>query len=186
MCRSCKATATAHSNRPVTYPAGSLPRSVVSGHFNGDANLDLAVVNFGSSDVSVLLGNGDGTFQPAVNYPVGDNPRSATAGDFDGDGKMDLATANSGSNNVSILLGNGDGTFQSAANFGADSNPFGIAAGDFDHNGKLDLAVANFDANDVSILLNTSQCDAPDTDGDGVPDAVDNCPTTPNPDQLDI
>src|SRR5207237_49413 len=63
------------------------------------------------NDVSVLLGNGDGTFQPARPYPVGSAPHSLTLGDFNGDGRLDLATANSTGNSVAVLLGNGDGSF---------------------------------------------------------------------------
>ena len=76
-----------------------------------------------SGTVSVLLGNGDGTFQAAVNYGAGTNPNSVAVGDFNGDGKPDLAVANGGSNTVSVLLGNGDGTFQAAVTYGAGSEP---------------------------------------------------------------
>jgi len=83
---------------------GRYPTSVTAGDFNGDGNLDLAVINLGSYNVSVLLGNGDGTFRAAANYDVGFFPHSVTSGDFNGDGKPDLAVANQGSNNVSVLL----------------------------------------------------------------------------------
>jgi hypothetical protein len=121
--------------------------------FNGDGKLDLAVANNRSNNVSILLGNGDGTFQPAVEYGAGSNPTSVTVADFNGDGKLDLAVANNGSNNVSILLGNGDGTFQPDVNFAAGSGPSSLAVGDFNGDGKLDLAVANNGSNNVSILL---------------------------------
>ena len=75
----------------------------MAGDFNGDGRTDLAVANFGSNDVSVLLGNGDGTFQDQVRYAAGTGP-SAVAGDFNGDGRTDLAVANDGSNDVSVLL----------------------------------------------------------------------------------
>ena len=80
------------------------------GDFTGDGRTDLAIANAASNDVSVLLGNGDGTFEPQVTYPVGSKPFGLVAGDFNGDGRTDLATANSGSNNVSVLLNLG-GTF---------------------------------------------------------------------------
>ncbi|MDH4163772.1 MAG: FG-GAP-like repeat-containing protein [Nitrospirota bacterium] len=88
----------------VSYPTGTEPYSVVTGDFNGDGTIDLAVANSFSNTVSVLTGNGDGTFQTAVNYPVGTGPRSVAAGDLNNDGKVDLAVANFNSNNVSILL----------------------------------------------------------------------------------
>ena len=96
----------------MNYPAGTNPTSVAAGDFNGDGKLDLVVANGGSGNVSILLGNGDGTFQTHLDYGVASAPRSVAVGDFNGDGKLDLAVANSGSGNISILLGNGDGTFQ--------------------------------------------------------------------------
>ena len=71
--------------------------------------LDLAVANLGSDNVSILFGDGNGTFGMANNFGAGDGPQSVAVGDFDGDGNQDLAVANLGSDNVSILLGNGDG-----------------------------------------------------------------------------
>ncbi len=103
--------------------------------------------------VSILLGNGDGTFKAHVDFPVGPQPTSVAVGDFNGDGKLDLAVANQGSNNVSILLGNGDGTFQTQTTFATGAKPAAIAARDFNGDGKLDLAVVNQDSNSVSILL---------------------------------
>ena len=67
--------------------------------------------------MSVLLGNGDGTFQNQVTYAVGSEPYAIVAGDFTGDGRTDLAVANCGSNDVSVLLGNGDGTFQNQVTY---------------------------------------------------------------------
>ena len=67
--------------------------------------------------MSVLLGNGDGTFQTAVDYPAGPLPYGVAVGDFDGDGKADLVVANDIGNNVSVLLGNGNGTFRAAVNY---------------------------------------------------------------------
>jgi hypothetical protein len=97
------------------FVAGSNPSWVTSADFNGDGKKDLAAANYSSSNVSILLGNGDGTFRAPVNYAVGGGPSAAAAGDFNGDGRMDLVTANIVSNDVSILLGNGDGTFHAAA-----------------------------------------------------------------------
>jgi hypothetical protein len=124
--------------------------NLVAGDFNGDGHLDLAVANSGSNDVSILLGNGDGTFQPAVEYAVGQQPMSIVAGDFNGDGRLDLATANASSNDISVLLGNGDGTFQPAKEYAAGNRPFALVAGDFNGDGKLDLAVTG---SSLSVLL---------------------------------
>ena len=73
------------------YPVGSGPGEVAIGDFNGDGKADLAVGHLAGNNVSVLLGNGDGTFQAAVNYAAGSGPRSVAIGDFNGDGKADLA-----------------------------------------------------------------------------------------------
>ena len=88
----------------------AIRRSVVVGDFNGDGKADLAVAAHSDSHgVSVLLGNGNGTFQAAVNYVVGTNPWSVAVGDFNADGKADLAVANSGSDSVSMLWAMGTG-----------------------------------------------------------------------------
>jgi len=123
------------------------------GEFNGDGKTDILAANADGSSVSVLLGNGDGTFQTAVNYGTGGgSPQSVTVGDFNGDGKGDLAAANFNGNNVSVLLGNGDGTFQAAVNYSAGSGSVSVAVGDFNGDGIADLAVANWYGG-VSILL---------------------------------
>src|SRR5208337_4462471 len=82
------------------------PYHLVAADLNGDGKQDLAVAGYGSSQVGVLLGNGDGTFQAATSYSVGGGPVGITAGDFNGDGITDLATANYGNSTVSVLLGN--------------------------------------------------------------------------------
>ena len=93
------------------------------GDFNGDGRPDLAVANFNSGNVSVLLGNGNGTFQAAQNFTAGSYSYSVVAGDFNGDGRPDLAVANFWSNRGSVLLGNGNGTFQDAQSFGTGIAP---------------------------------------------------------------
>jgi hypothetical protein len=88
----------------VNYAAGSGPASITLGDFDGNGRWDLAVANQGAGSVSVLLGNGNGTFKTAVNYSVGTAPSTIVTGDFNGDGRTDLASANFFSNNVSVLL----------------------------------------------------------------------------------
>ena len=149
------ATSSIALSAPRGFDAGSGPQSVAVGDFNGDGKPDLAVVNSYSNNVSILLGNGDGTFQIHVDYPTGAQPGSVAIGDFNGDGKLDLAVVNSYSNNVSVLLGNGNGTFQPAVSYGTGSGtgPAFVAVGDFNRDGKLDLAVANSNSSNVSVLL---------------------------------
>ncbi|MDA8104507.1 MAG: VCBS repeat-containing protein, partial [Nitrospiraceae bacterium] len=126
--------------------------AIAAGDFNRDGKTDLAVANYGSNNVSVLLGNGNGTFQPAANYPSGASPRGIATGDFNRDGKIDLAVANAVDNNLSILLGVGDGTFQAPVNYNAGSSPGGLVAGDFNSDGRPDIAVADVGGN-ISVLL---------------------------------
>src|SRR2546427_339973 len=125
------------------FAAGTHPQAVAVGDFNGDGRPDLAVANSGSSAVSVLLGNGDGTFQTARTFTAGSGPQTVAVGDVNGDGRPDLAVANSGSNTVSVLLGNGDGTFQAARTFAAGTTPSSVALGDVNGDGRPDLAEAN-------------------------------------------
>ena len=136
------------------YAAGNGPHGITTADLDGDGDVDLAVANYNSNNVSILINNGDGTFSNAVNYGAGSGPRGITSTDLDGDGDMDLAVTNDNSDNVSILLNNGDGTFGNAVNYAAGDGPLGITASDLDGDGDMDLAVANFWNDSVSILLN--------------------------------
>jgi hypothetical protein len=105
----------------------------------------LVVANYTGS-VSILLGNGDDTFQSPLSFSTAGNPISVAVGDFNGDGKLDVAATNncriSGCANdgtVAILLGNGDGTLQGAVNYATDVFPYSVAVDDFNGDGKLDL-----------------------------------------------
>ena len=127
------------------YPVGTGPYSVAVGDFNRDGKLDLVVANYPSVfTVSVLLGNGDGTFQSQVTYPVGRQPISVAVADLNGDGQLDLAVADFTDGFVSVLLGNGDGTFQPSVEYPTGRVPSTIIIGDFNGDGKLDVATSNF------------------------------------------
>lgn len=150
-----------------TYPAGNtigsgslFPRGIAVADVNGDNKPDLLVVNSsGSAGAGVLLGNGNGTFQPVTTYATGGNqPRSIVVADVNSDGNPDLLLGNYSSNNVSVLLGTGTGSFGVAITYstGAGSGPFGIAVADVNGDGKPDLLTANHDNGTVGLLLGTS------------------------------
>lgn len=126
---------------PVHYDVGASPQAMVSGYFDSDTVLDLAVMNYSDSSVSVLLGKGDGTFKPAVTSSTGYLPLSVAVGDFNADGTMDLATANV--YDVSVMLGNGDGTFNPPSSLGVYYYPKSVAVGDFNGDGSIDLGVTS-------------------------------------------
>jgi hypothetical protein len=128
--------------------------SVVAADFNGDGKQDLAVADAGANAVSVLLGNGDGTFQVPKDFTIvpGNNFTTyVAAGDFNGDGKPDLTVIDNGI--VYVLLGNGDGTFTLKATLTGISNPQAVVLGDFNGDGKLDMAVSDRTTNSVSLFL---------------------------------
>jgi hypothetical protein len=154
----------------VNYAVGPDPWGMALGDFNGDGRADLAVANdngnTGQGSLSILLGNGDGTFQDAIGVPTDTYPTELAVADFDGDGKEDIAvdTAGPATNynaTVDVLLGNGDGSFQPFAEFaipGQGSFPvtFGIAAGDLNGDGRPDIVVSDDTNGGAIVFLNTS------------------------------
>jgi hypothetical protein len=171
------------------YTTGDGPLTIVPADLRGNSVIDLVVSNRQSNSVSVLLGNGDGTFRAARNYATDLSPDQVIVGDFDGDGIPDLATANFDAHTVTVLLGNGDGTFRFLANFSAGFNPTSVAAADLRGNGVLDLITTSATTSDVAVLLGngdgtfqypiffsadlgTEQVTVADVDGDGTPDLI--------------
>jgi len=138
------------------WPAtGAKPYAVASADLNGDSNPDLAVVNAVDNTVSVLIGNGNGTFQPKVDYATGTAPQAVAIADVNGDGKPDLVVGNSSTSlgaTMSVLIGNGDGTFGSKLDYPTNSDAQAIVVTDVSGDGKADVAVAGLRA--VSVLLN--------------------------------
>ena len=147
-------------------PAGNHPQGVAVGYFSNDGNLDIVTANSFNDTVSVLLGNGNGTFQPAVNYSVldaafkGIDPVAVTVAQLVPGGNFDIITANAGDNTVSVLLGNGDGTFQSAVTYSVfDSNtftgfePVAVAVAQLVAGSNFDIVTANAGDDTVSVLL---------------------------------
>lgn len=131
------------SSPRTTSTGGLLPWALQPGDFNHDGQPDLAVVNHTSNNVSILLGNGDGTFRFYGSAGVHLGPVAITGGDFNRDGNPDLAVVNSVSGDVSILLGNRDGSFRAGSSVFVGSAPTSVKAGDFNGDGQPDLAVSN-------------------------------------------
>jgi hypothetical protein len=138
--------------------AGSEPHFVAVGDFNNDGIPDIVSANYGSNTVSILLGVGNGTFQPAQNFTAGSYPISVAVGDFNDDGNLDVAVANNGNNlpggSLAIMFGNGNGTLQSPVNYSTQGAPFYVAAADLNGDGLLDVVVASHGA-PVQVFLNT-------------------------------
>ena len=121
-----------------------------------DNKLDIVTANEGTNTVSLLLGNGDGTFQAPQTFATGKYPRSVAVGDLNGDGKPDIAVTNYNAATVSVLVGNGDGTFQAQQTFATGTYPAAVAIGDVSGDGKADLVIANYLSNSVSVLFNAA------------------------------
>ena len=146
------------TNFPTTnFAAGNAPAFVASSSLRNNGTADLIVANSMDNTISVLLGNGDGTFTPGTSptFPTGTDPVWIAAGDFNNDTLPDLAIANKGSNTVSILLGNGDGTFTDATPVVTGNSPVSVVSANFHSavpGSALDLAVANQADNTISIF----------------------------------
>jgi len=170
------------------------PWMIAQGDFNADGKLDLATPNLGSSDVSILLGNGDGTFQAAQPYAAGNNPGALAVGFLNRDRDPDIAVVNTASCDVEILLGSGNGAFappvSNAVNQSYECTSIAIA--DFNGDGKSDIVVGfihGAQGDGIAVLLGngdgsfkpamvtmatgkTGYLAIGDVNGDGSPDAV--------------
>jgi uncharacterized protein (TIGR03437 family) len=139
------------------FSVGLRPTGVATGDFNNDGKQDIAITNAGNNNVTVLLGNGAGTFTAAPGSPfsAGFTPMAIVVKDFNKDGNPDLAVVNQQSNNVTILMGNGTGGFAAATGspFAVGGTPNFAATGDFNGDTIPDLAVTNSSSNTVTLLL---------------------------------
>jgi len=134
------------------YAAADGPENLAVGDLNGDGIADLVIPNVNTTNVSVLLGNRDGSFQPFALFSTGATvPFHVVIADFNNDGKNDVAVTTF--TGVSILLGDGRGNLGNATVLPTGSSPSRVVAADFNGDHKLDLAVTNLGSNDVSILL---------------------------------
>jgi hypothetical protein len=120
--------------------------------FNEDSKLDVVTANFLAGTVSILLGNGDGTFQPAATLQTGRGATFVTTGDLDKDGNVDLVVVNANDDTISILPGLGDGSFDSPITRSTGASPRSAVVGQFNGDGRQDVIVANQADTAVSIF----------------------------------
>ena len=148
----------------------------------------------------MILGNGDGSFEPRVDYPAGENPLFVAIGDLNGDGRPDLAVTNAiadaasvipnfNDSSVGVFRGNGDGQFQPRVDHPTGRGPYFVAIDDLNGDGHADLAVVSYHDNLVGVLLGNGDgtfrprvdhrtgsgpysVAAGDLNGDGRPDLV--------------
>ena len=184
----------------VNFPVGTQPRSLLFADLNGDGKKDLAVANYGSNDVSVLLGTGNSLhpFEAALTFAAGAAATAIACGDIDGDGIPDLVLANSGASNLTLLLGIGDGSFRAPLDYATSgpawpAGPGSLVLADLDRDGRLDIAVVDANHNVVEVVhgtgnrnasgrfepaVNYAVGDGPhavvsgDLNGDGIPDVA--------------
>lgn len=177
---------------PAYIPVAAGPIGIAVGDFDTDGEQDIVVTNSGTDQVSLLLGNGKGTFANPKTFSVSSNGKSPVEGyiptgiavdDFNGDGHEDLAIHNIGTSTVAVLFGDGKGNFGKPLNLpagrveGGRADPvgIGIATGDFNHDGKIDLIATNYLANTISVILGQ---------GNGTFVEEPRFPVGPNPFQL--
>ena len=155
----------------MTFDEGLFPLAVVVADFNGDQQADLAIANPSGTDltcvskggIGIMLGKGDGTFQPMTNYPAsGFGTARLNVGNLNGDRHPDVVALNVQNSDITVLLGNGDGTLQAGTDYLVGLTPIAVAIGRFNPDPAPDLAVADQNADEISMLLNTGTTQRPD------------------------
>ncbi|CAF5144689.1 unnamed protein product, partial [Rotaria sp. Silwood1] len=134
----------------------AFPLAVVSGDFNNDKHMDLAIANYGTNNVGIMLGASNGTFARQSTFSTGLNshPYSLVAGHLNEDTNLDIAVTTYGDNSVGILLGHGNGTFMSQTTYSLGAaSPYSIGTGDFNNDNRMDLVVTNNGTNNIALLV---------------------------------
>lgn len=150
-------TFTQVTGSPFAMPATATgPVAMTVADFNGDGNPDLAIVNQTTKNVTILEGNGNGTFKEFLNSPlaVGNLPVAIASGALDGSSGPALAIVNQQDNTVSVYLGNGDGTFVAASQspLATDTTPSGVAIADLAQSSTGGIAVTNTAVGTVTVF----------------------------------
>jgi hypothetical protein len=139
----------------ITYSTGtgSSPYSVAVGDFNNDNHLDIVVANYGTNNVGLFFGYGNGTFTNQITYSTDSGPYAVNVGDFNSDHQLDIVVTNYNANNINILFGYGNGSFENPITYPTDAGPASVAVDDFNHDSRLDIVVVNNDGNSMNIFL---------------------------------
>ncbi len=147
----------------VSFVVGSSPVNMVTGDFDGDGKADVAVVNNGSTTISILRNLssvGSISLAAKVDFTTGGAPLGIAAGDIDGDGKLDIAVANSSAATVSVFRNTSSqgsinsSSFATKVDFTTGTSPSGVSIGDIDGDGKPDMIVGNTSSNTLSLFHN--------------------------------
>jgi hypothetical protein len=147
--------AAAQFKKPTYYSVGRRPYRIISADFNNDGNADLAIADWLSNQLVILLGNGDGTFQKAKTMSVG-APADLAYGDFNQDGNLDLAVIMEQGTVVTAFLGDGKGGFKKEVSYPTGVEPESVTVSDVNMDGHADIIVADRGTNgkgDVLVFL---------------------------------
>ncbi len=125
-----------------SYKVGKNPTAIITLDLNQDSITDLITTNIASNTISILLGNGDGTFREQIQLHVCQEPRALAMGDFNEDGHSDVALACSGGDEIALLLGHGNGRFEEGQRYPVHRTPIALATDDINRDGHADLVVA--------------------------------------------
>lgn len=134
-------------------PNGDEHQMMATADINGDGKLDVLSTSYVSGEVSILLGNGDGTFKSEQRMPVGPYPSSVALVDVTGDGVLDLVTAHYTTGEVAIFKGNNDGTFTAYKRMPVGDFPSAVAVVDVNGDGVPDMVTAHMNANQVHVFI---------------------------------
>ncbi len=145
------------SNSPLEKPIQSVaPIYSKIGDLNGDSKPDIAIANYSNGNISIFLGQGDGSFSWLRNVSARVNPMEFVIVDLNNDQQNDLVVPNEGSDDISVLLNTGNGTFANSVEYTVGDAPRQIASSDLNKDGNPDIAVLNSKSNTVSVFLGTS------------------------------